>query len=174
MPREGAAVLSDLHEPTLIVAYEPRDRRGAYSVARLLEQYGDAKLTDLFQTLADCPRSPSVHDRCKAGYEGLEERWARARSEDTSMCAARAQPACGGAAGGTFSVQAGSRQAKRSRPRRGPTAYQAPRWPTDRLPPPLLRFTRKPGMSERRRVKRRGMSVHPEQHFGHPEQHFGG
>jgi hypothetical protein len=33
----------------------------------------DAKLTDLLATLADCPkaRSVSVHDRCKAGYEGL-------------------------------------------------------------------------------------------------------
>jgi hypothetical protein len=34
-------------------------------------QHGDAKLTDLLQTLADCPkaRSVSVHDRCKARYE---------------------------------------------------------------------------------------------------------
>jgi hypothetical protein len=116
MPRDGAVVLSDLRNPALSIVCEPCGRRGAYNVARLMEQHGDAKLTDLLQTLADCPRSPSVHDRCKAGYEGLEERWARARSEDTSMCAARAQPACSGAAGGTFSVQAGSRQAKRSAP----------------------------------------------------------
>jgi hypothetical protein len=34
------------------------------------EQYGDAKLTDLLHTLADCPkaRSASIHDRCKAVY----------------------------------------------------------------------------------------------------------
>ena len=40
-------------------------------MTRLLEEHGDAKLTDLLQTLADCPktRSASVHDRCKAVYE---------------------------------------------------------------------------------------------------------
>src|SRR4029077_15062131 len=39
---------------------------------RLIAQHGDAKLTDLLHTLADCPkaRSVSVHDRCKALYEG--------------------------------------------------------------------------------------------------------
>ena len=39
----------------------------------LLEEHGDAKLTDLLQTLADCPkaRSASIHDRCKVVYEGL-------------------------------------------------------------------------------------------------------
>jgi hypothetical protein len=33
-------------------------------------EHGDAKLTDLLWTLADCPkaRSVSVHDRCKAVY----------------------------------------------------------------------------------------------------------
>jgi hypothetical protein len=33
-----------------------------------MERHGDAKLTDLLSTLADCPkaRSASVHDRCKA------------------------------------------------------------------------------------------------------------
>jgi hypothetical protein len=38
-----------------------------------MEQHGDAKLTDLLQTLADCrkARSASIHDRCKAVYEGL-------------------------------------------------------------------------------------------------------
>ncbi len=56
MPRDGALVLSDLRSPTLIVADAPCGRRGAYSVARLVEQHGDAKLTDLLQTLADCPR----------------------------------------------------------------------------------------------------------------------
>jgi hypothetical protein len=47
-----------------------------YAVARLLEEHGDAKLTDLLVTLADCPktRSASVHDRCKAVYEGLAAR----------------------------------------------------------------------------------------------------
>jgi hypothetical protein len=37
-------------------------------------EHGDAKLTDLLATLADCPkaRSPGVHDRCKAAYGPLE------------------------------------------------------------------------------------------------------
>jgi hypothetical protein len=46
-----------------------------------------------------------------------------------------------------------------ARPPRGPTVYQAPRWPIDRLGPRLLRFTRMPGTSERRRVNRRGTSL---------------
>jgi hypothetical protein len=42
-------------------------------VARLIEEYGDAKLTDLLQTLASCSktRSPSIHDQCNVVYEGL-------------------------------------------------------------------------------------------------------
>jgi hypothetical protein len=38
-----------------------------------MEEHGDAKLTDLVQTLANCQkaRSASIHDRCKAVYEGL-------------------------------------------------------------------------------------------------------
>ena len=37
---------------------------------------GDAKLTDLLTTLADCDkaRSFSIYDRCKAVYEGLQMR----------------------------------------------------------------------------------------------------
>ena len=42
----------------------------AVVVAWLMEQHGDAKLTDLLSTLADRAkaRSMSVHDRCKAVY----------------------------------------------------------------------------------------------------------
>jgi hypothetical protein len=38
-----------------------------------MAEHGDAKLTDLLATLADCPkaRSVSVHDWCKAVYEWL-------------------------------------------------------------------------------------------------------
>ena len=70
MPRDGAVVLSDLRNPTLSIVCEPCGRRGTYNVARLMEQHGDAKLTDLLQTLANCPkaRSASIHDRCKARY----------------------------------------------------------------------------------------------------------
>ena len=38
-----------------------------------IEEHGDAKLTDLLLTLANCKkaRSVSIHDRCKAVFEGL-------------------------------------------------------------------------------------------------------
>ena len=73
MPRDGALTLADVREPTLAIVCEPCGRRGRYSVAKLMEEHGDAKLTDLLQTLADCQkaRSASIHDRCKAVYEGL-------------------------------------------------------------------------------------------------------
>ena len=76
MPRDGGLTLSDVRSPTLSIVCEPCGRRGRYAVARLLEGHGDAKLTDLLQTLADCPktRCASIHDRCKAVYEGLRVR----------------------------------------------------------------------------------------------------
>ena len=57
MPRDGAVVLSDVRSPTLSIVCEPCGRRGTYNVARLMEQHGDAKLTDLLQTLANCPKA---------------------------------------------------------------------------------------------------------------------
>jgi hypothetical protein len=73
MPRDGALTLSDVLSPTLSIVCEPCNRRGRYSVARLVEEHGDARLTDLLQTLANCPKahSASIHDRCKVVYEGL-------------------------------------------------------------------------------------------------------
>jgi hypothetical protein len=73
MPRDGALTLSDVRGPTLSIVCALCGRRGRYSVAKLMEEHGDAKLTDLLQTLADCQkaRSASIHDRCKAVYEGL-------------------------------------------------------------------------------------------------------
>jgi hypothetical protein len=73
MPRDGAFVLSDLRSQTLSIVCEPCGRRGSYNVARLMERHGDAKLTDLLQTLANCPKakSASIHDRCRAVFEGL-------------------------------------------------------------------------------------------------------
>ena len=38
----------------------PMREAGRYSVARLLEKHGDARLTDLLQTLADCPKARSA------------------------------------------------------------------------------------------------------------------
>jgi hypothetical protein len=57
MPRDGAVVLSDLRNRTLSIVCEPCGRRGSYGVAPLMEQHGDAKLTDLLQTLANCPKA---------------------------------------------------------------------------------------------------------------------
>ena len=70
MPCDGAFTLTDVRAPTLSLVCEPCGRRGRYNVARLIEQHGDAKLTDLLHELADCQkaRSASVHDRCKAVY----------------------------------------------------------------------------------------------------------
>jgi hypothetical protein len=47
------------------------DGAGDTTVERVLEEHGDAKLTDLLRTLADChkPPSTSVCDMCKAAYE---------------------------------------------------------------------------------------------------------
>jgi hypothetical protein len=73
MPRDGSLTLSDVRGPNLTIACEPCGRRGRYNVAKLMAKHGDAKLTDLLVTLADCPRarSTSVHDRCKAVYDWL-------------------------------------------------------------------------------------------------------
>jgi hypothetical protein len=54
MPSDGALTLSDVRGPTLEIVCEPCGRRGRYSVAKLKEEHGDAKLTDLLQTLAGC------------------------------------------------------------------------------------------------------------------------
>ena len=74
--REMARSRSDVLSPTLSIVCEPCSRHGRYSVARLVEEHGDAKLTDLLQTLADCPkaRPADIYDRCKAKYEGLTTR----------------------------------------------------------------------------------------------------
>jgi hypothetical protein len=52
------------------IVCQPCGRRGRYNVARLMEKYGDAKLPDLRQVLASCPKakSHSIHDRCKVRY----------------------------------------------------------------------------------------------------------
>jgi hypothetical protein len=73
MPRDGALALSDLRRPTLSIVCEPCGRRETYYKARLMERHGNAKLTDLLQTLANCPkvRSASIHDRCRAVFESL-------------------------------------------------------------------------------------------------------
>jgi hypothetical protein len=76
MPRDGTLTLSDVSGPMLTIVCEPCVMRGRYAVARLLEEHGDAALTDLLRTLADCPktRSAGIHDPCKAVFEGLRSR----------------------------------------------------------------------------------------------------
>jgi hypothetical protein len=54
--REHAHTLSDFRVPTLSIECEPCGRRGRYKVARLMEQYGGAKLPDLLQELAQCQK----------------------------------------------------------------------------------------------------------------------
>jgi hypothetical protein len=70
MPRDGSYILSDLRSPTLSIVCEACDRRGRFTVAKLMAEHGDARLTDLLVTLTDCPRARSaiVHDPCKAVY----------------------------------------------------------------------------------------------------------
>jgi hypothetical protein len=56
MPRDGAVTLLDVRSPTLAIVCGPCARRGRYAVTKLLEEHGDAKLTDLLVTVADCPQ----------------------------------------------------------------------------------------------------------------------
>jgi hypothetical protein len=76
MPRDGALTLSDLREPFLTIACDRCARRGRYAVERLVAEHGDAKLTDLLVTLANCPKAnaPGIYDRCKAAFEIIPRR----------------------------------------------------------------------------------------------------
>ena len=83
--RDHAHTLSDFLVPSLSIECEPCGRGGRYTIAKLMEQYGDAKLPELLTILADCPkaRSQSVYDRCKAAY-GKDSRWSTSDSIKTS------------------------------------------------------------------------------------------
>jgi hypothetical protein len=74
--RDNAHTLSDFLVPTLSIECELCGRAGRYNVAKLMEQYGDARLPELLDVLADCPKAKaaSVYDRCKAVY-GKDSRW---------------------------------------------------------------------------------------------------
>ena len=73
MPRDGSKTLADLTDPYLWLVCEPCGRRGRFAVARLIEQHGDARMTDLRLALAQCAKahSHSIHEGCKARYENL-------------------------------------------------------------------------------------------------------
>jgi hypothetical protein len=79
--RDHAHTLSDFRVPTLSIECEPCGRAGRYNVARLMEQYGDARLPELLDVLADCPKAKaaSVYDRYKAVY-GKDSRWSTSSS----------------------------------------------------------------------------------------------
>jgi hypothetical protein len=55
--RENAHTPSDFRAPTLSIECELCGRFGRYNIARLMEQYGDAKLPELLYVLADCPKA---------------------------------------------------------------------------------------------------------------------
>jgi hypothetical protein len=79
--RDHAHTLSDFRVPTLSIECEPCGRRGRYNVAKLMEKYGDARLPELLDVLADCPKAKaaSFYDRCKAVY-GKDSRWSTSES----------------------------------------------------------------------------------------------
>jgi hypothetical protein len=68
--RAHAHTLSDFLVPILSIECEPCGRRGRYNVAKLIEKYGDMKLSELGQLLANCPKAKSfsIHDRCRVRY----------------------------------------------------------------------------------------------------------
>jgi hypothetical protein len=79
--RDNAHTLSDFRVPTLSIECEPPGHAGRYNVARLMEQYGDAKLPELLYQIADCAKAHahSIYDRCKALY-GKVSRWSTSSS----------------------------------------------------------------------------------------------
>jgi hypothetical protein len=83
--RDRAHTLSGFRVPTLSIECEPYGRRGRYNVARLTEQYGDAKLPELLCVFADCPKAKaaSAYDRCKAVH-GKDSRWSTSWSRKPS------------------------------------------------------------------------------------------
>jgi hypothetical protein len=73
MHQDGSLTLTDVRSPTLSIVCEACARRSRYTLARLIDEYGDEKLTQLLRTLASCRKSHSLstHDGCKMVYEGL-------------------------------------------------------------------------------------------------------
>jgi hypothetical protein len=74
MPRDGAMTLADVRVPTFSIVCARCGRYELYNLEQLIAAHGaDAKLTDLLATLANCEkaRAVSIHDRCRAVYQGL-------------------------------------------------------------------------------------------------------
>ena len=86
MPKDGATLLSDLRIDWLTVRCDVCRRSGRYSVARLLAQRGDLRLTDfLSERRADCPKQIArlFTDRCRARYDFSPEAGASPGCEDS-------------------------------------------------------------------------------------------
>jgi hypothetical protein len=74
MMARDAITLADVRSRTIEIVCEPCGRRGRYNVQRLIAKHGDdVRLPDLKIIIANCPKAQSfsIHDRCKARYEGL-------------------------------------------------------------------------------------------------------
>jgi hypothetical protein len=74
MTRDGALTLSDVRQAAIELVCDQCGRRGRYSVAKLIQKHGDARLPDLAAQIASCPkaRSTSIYDRCKARWAAWE------------------------------------------------------------------------------------------------------
>jgi hypothetical protein len=75
VPRDGAFTLADVRSPRLSIICEC-GRAGCYAVAGLIDQHGDAKLTELLSKLAKCKqgRCDGAH-RCRVVYKGCSLEW---------------------------------------------------------------------------------------------------
>jgi hypothetical protein len=78
------AVISSAIEQYDTIVCEPCGRRGRYNVDRLIAEHGDAKLTDLLATLANCPKARAAASttdarRCTRGFDGRTIRPPRIR-----------------------------------------------------------------------------------------------
>jgi hypothetical protein len=73
MPRDSSLTIYDVRSRTLSVVCEACGRRKQFVVAKLVEEHGDRKLTDLLLRLANCPKTQTtnLHGRCGSVYEGL-------------------------------------------------------------------------------------------------------
>src|ERR1700722_20336033 len=72
--RDHAHTLSYFLVPTLSIECEPCGRFGRYNVAKLIEQYGDAKLPDLRHILANCQKAHAASMiGCKADLVSLAD-----------------------------------------------------------------------------------------------------
>jgi hypothetical protein len=75
--RDHAHTLSDFLVPTLSIECDPCGRRGRYSVAKLMEQHGDAKLPEMRHVLANCPKAKAASVGSKEPHTGEDPRGVR-------------------------------------------------------------------------------------------------